>query len=295
VSEKNIQPLRVVVDELTLSLLGWQISDISARLVTTSHDKREHFQEIVVSGTARFFPEDWSERFSNDDHAPTLLLSLSRIDSPAPPNYTRLAWDTVQKVAKRPQRFSEKSMSWECKTPLTPEEIKLRITAFDLEEVASDFELPPVKVTALPVEVIDETSRRSVQLQIDTTTAHIHKGEYDAALRVHLEGTVTFGAAAALLADHLASDEWRDQDATLEDECPFEVDIPGLVVEVLDEDGFMLERRENVFYSGCVPVAEFGELPNRQPRWLLDSGASLDEYPGAPTRVVLRVMDAEDL
>ncbi|WP_406387262.1 hypothetical protein [Streptomyces sp. NBC_00887] len=284
----------MAVDELSLSLLGWQIDGIEARLVTTTFGKKEHFQEIAVSGTARFLGEDWSDRFGAGDYAPTLLLALSRTGSPAAPSYQRVVVETVKKVSKRPQRFSEKSDSWECKKPLLPNEITLRVTALDVEEIDSGFVLPPKKSSALPVEVIDETTHKSVRLRVASSDAHILRTEYDSGLRVHMAGSAEFSTANALLADHLTSDDWYDQDATLEDTCPFEVALPGLVVEVLDEGGFLLQKKEiNLF--GHVPVGESGKLPGRQPRWIADAGDDLDEYAGQPARVIVRIMDAEDL
>ncbi|MGW6979116.1 hypothetical protein ACWGE1_06650 [Streptomyces sp. NPDC054932] len=291
---KTVQPLELEVDELSLSLLGWQIDEIEARLVTTTYGKKDHFQEIALSGTARFLGEDWSDRFSGGDYAPALLLAVGRTGSPTAPRYKRVLMETVKKVSKRPQRFSEKSSSWECKTPLTPEEITLRITALDVEEIDSDFALPAKKFSVLPVEVIDESTHAGVRLTVTTSSAHVLRDTYDAQLRVHLAGTADFGTPGQLLAAHLAADDWRDEDSTLEDECPFEVSMPGLVVEVLEEGGFLLGKREISLY-GSIPVGESGKLPARRPRWIADAGDDLDEYAGPPARVLVRIVDADDL
>ncbi|MEU5400271.1 hypothetical protein ABZ348_13380 [Streptomyces sp. NPDC005963] len=294
-SDKTVQTLGIEIDDLSLSLVGWQIDEVEARLVTKSYGKKDHYQEIAVSGTVRFLPEDWTDRFSGSDYAPPLLMALSRReDSPAAPRYERVVLESVKKVSKRPQRISLKSTSWECKKPLAPEDIALRLTAFDLEEIDSGLNLPPTNVTALPIDVLDETTHESVRLRLNTSSAHILRDAYDKVLRVHLEGSAEFGTARELLADHLAAEDWRDEDATLEDECPFEVALPGLVVEVLDEAGFLLQKSEVSFY-GHIAVTDGAKLPGRQPRWIADVGDDLDEYAGQPARVVVRLVDAEDL
>ncbi|MEU0988398.1 hypothetical protein [Streptomyces sp. NPDC005953] len=294
-SDKSVQALSIEVDDLSLSLVGWQIDEVEARLVTKSYGKKDHFQEIAVSGTVRFLPEDWTDRFGGGDYAPPLLIALSRReDSSAAPRYERVVLETVKKVSKRPQRISLTSQSWECKKPLEADDIVLRLTAFDVEEIDSGLSLPPTNITALPIEVLDETTYESVRLRLNTSSAHILRDSYDKVLRVHLEGSAEFGTAQQLLADYLTAEDWRDQDATLDDECPFEVALPGLVVEVLDEAGFLLQKREVSLY-GHIAVQDGGKLPGRQPRWIADVGDDLDEYAGQPVRVVVRLVDAEDL
>ena len=50
--DKKIDALDVEVDELSmLSLIGWQVDELQARLVTQSFGKADHYQEIAVSGT----------------------------------------------------------------------------------------------------------------------------------------------------------------------------------------------------------------------------------------------------
>lgn len=293
--DKTVQRLDLDVDELSLSPLGWQIEEIQAHLVTTTYSEWEHHQEIELSGTARFHGEEWSDRFGGGDYAPALLLAVGRTGSPVPPQYKRLVMETVTKLSERPRHLSEKSSSWECESPLSPEEITLRITAMDAEEIESDFGLAPGKHSVLPVEVIDEsTQTAAVQLTVTTSSAHVLHDLYDSRLRVHLAGGAVFGAPEQLLAAHLAVHDWRDQDSTLEDECPFGVSLPGLVVETLGEGGALIRETE-IDLSGSIPVGEAGELPARSPRWIADAEHDLDHSARLPTRVIVRIVDADDL
>ncbi|MFD3472340.1 hypothetical protein ACFWWM_39705 [Streptomyces sp. NPDC058682] len=298
--DKTVQRLDLDVDERSLSHLGWRIDEIEARLITTTYGEWEHHQEIALSATARFRGEDWSDRFGRGDYAPALLLEIGRTGSPTPPQYKRLVMETVPKVSERPWRISETSSSWERESPLAPEEITLRITALDVEEIESDFDLAPEKHTVLPIEVIDESTQTSaVRLTVTTSSANVLHDPWDSRLRVHLAGSAECGAPEELLAVHLAEHDWRDQDSTLEDVCPFEVRLPGLVVEVLEEGGSPLREMEISFY-GSIPVGEAGEPPARRPRWIADAIYDLpyvapEHTAREPARVIVRIVDDDDL
>ncbi|MFC8623216.1 hypothetical protein [Streptomyces anulatus] len=297
---KKIDELEVKTDELALSLVGWQVENVRARLVTDSFDDT-HFQEIVVSGTARFLKEDWSDRFTrgeDDDYPPTLLLGLSPVDRPELVSYTHALLETVKKAGKRPVRFSESSRTWECSKPVKPEQIALHMTSFDLEETGLGLVWPSSKTKPLPVELVDETVHEAVRLKPTTCDATVVGKKRDATLQVRLGGFAEFGSARELLADFIAMESWRGDepgdDYDVEDECPFEVSMPGIAVEVLDDTDFLLDKCEVSLY-GRVPVKEGAALPSRQPRWIAQCSFDLDDLSGVPTRVVVRVLDAEDL
>ncbi|WP_406008385.1 hypothetical protein OG440_21335 [Streptomyces sp. NBC_00637] len=297
---KKVEELEVEVDELALSLVGWQVENVRARLVTDSFGG-EHFQEIVVSGTARFLREDWSDRFTrdeDDDFPPTLLLGLSPVDRPELISYTHALLETIKKAGKRPVRFSKSSSTWSCSKPVKPESIRLQMSAFDLEETDLDLTWPSSKTKPLPVELIDETVHEAVRLKPTTCDAAIVGKKHDASLQIRLGGFAEFGSAKELLADFVAMESWRDDDPDVEydveAECPFEVSMPGITVEVLDGTDFLLDKREVSLY-GRVPVGEGATLPSRHPRWIAQCSFDLDELSGEPTRVVVRVLDAEDL
>ncbi|MEU1892867.1 hypothetical protein [Streptomyces pristinaespiralis] len=291
---KKVEELAVEVDELALSLVGWQVQDVRARLVTDSFSDT-HFQEIVVSGTARFLREDWSDRFTSgddDSYPPTLLIGLSPADRPQLVSYTHALLETIKKAGKRPVRFSETSSTWECAKPVEAEKIRLQMTSFDLSETDLDLHWPSSKTKQLPVEVIDETVHEAVRLRPSVCDATIVGKKSDKALQIRLGGFAEFGSAQELLADLAEMESWRDGD--LDDECPFDVPVPGLSVEVLDATDFLLDKWEVDLY-GKVPVDEDGRLPSRQPRWIAQRAFDLDELAGEPVRVVVRLVDAEDL
>ncbi|WP_426569999.1 hypothetical protein [Streptomyces canus] len=297
---KKIEEIDVEVDELALSLVGWQVENVRARLVTDSFDDT-HFQEIVVSGTARFLQEDWVDRFSrdkDDDYPPTLLLGLSPVDQPESVSYTHALLETIKKAGKRPVRFSKSSSTWECSKPVKPEKIRLQVTSFDLDETNLDLMWPSSKTKPLPVELIDETVHEAVRLKPTNCDATIFGKGHDASLQVRISGFAEFGSAKELLTDLVAIESWRgdapEDDHDVEGECPFEALLPGITVEVLDATDFLLDKRETALY-GRIPVGKGAALPSRQPRWIAQFPFDLDDLSGKPARVVVRVLDAEDL
>lgn len=297
---KKIEEIDVEVDELALSLVGWQVENVRARLVTDSFDDT-HFQEIVVSGTARFLREDWADRFSrdrDDDFPPTLLLGLSPVDRPEAVSYTHALLETIKKAGKRPVRFSKSSRTWECSKPVKSGNIRLQVTSFDLEEANLDLTWPSSKTRQLPVELIDETVHEAVRLKPTTCDATIFGKKDDASLQVRLSGFAEFGSAKDLLTDLVAIESWRgdapEDDDDVESECPFEALLPGITIEVLDSTDFLLDKRETSLY-GRIPVGKGAKLPSRQPRWVAQFPFDVSDLSGEPARVVVRVLDAEDM
>src|SRR5690606_7524982 len=103
------------------------------------------------------------------------------------------------------------------------DEITLTVTAFDMEEVETDFSLPADKVLPVSLEVVDESSGGAMELKVTTGGAYFYKGAFDVSFRVHLKGFLEFSSADELLVRHLESEEWLDQNSRLEEVSPFEV------------------------------------------------------------------------
>jgi hypothetical protein len=245
-----------------------------------------------VSGTVSFRPEEWYDRFDIGTYTPALLLTLRRRGSEVPPSHCRAVEETVKKAAKRPLRFAVTSTSWETDSPLGPELLELGITAYDWQETDGDLGLPSSDGIALPVEFADDTERRSVQLRPTFVAAHILHERFDSSVRVHVEGTAELGSTLHLCADRLSDLGYGDDyEVFLEDECPFETSAPMLEIEVLDDTGFVLDRRE--VRLGDVPVSAEGSAPGRPPRWIARVGDPLDTYAGEPAGVVVRIVDPD--
>ena len=129
-SSKKAEVIDIIVDELALSLVGWQVEDAQARLVTESHGRTGHEQQIAFSATFRFLSEDWTDRLKDsdgDDFASEVLLTLNRCDTPAPSsNYKWVVLEKIKKAKKGLIGVSSQSDTWSCTDPLAAKDIDLR-------------------------------------------------------------------------------------------------------------------------------------------------------------------------
>ncbi|MGF7123283.1 hypothetical protein AB4Z09_25810 [Rhodococcus sp. TAF43] len=297
---KRAEVIDIGVDELALSLVGWQVEDAQARLVTKSDDTTNHEQRVAFSATFRFLSEDWTDRFKGSDggdYASEVFLTLNRRDTPAPSsNYQWVVLEKIKKAKKGLIRVSAKSDTWTCREPLAAKDLDLRLTAYDLDDVSdlyinSKLTLPS-PTTSLEITVVDETSVDAPHAKVAVANAYLSKGDYRTTLTVHAEGTFDFGSAEDLLKAHLSRRDWEDDGSTVKDSAPFEVDVPEIRFEILDDTGFLLDGRTCTFY-GHIPVDDRGNAPRRQPRWIGRDVIDIEDLPSDPHRVVVRVTDGD--
>lgn len=299
---KKTEVIDISIDELALSSVGWQVVDAQARLVTESHDRTHHEQRLAVSATFRFLPEDWTDRFKesdDDDFAPEVLLALNRHDVPAPTsNYRWIVLEKIKKASKGLLRVSPQSDTWTCLTPLAAKALDLRLTAYDLDDVAdlyinSKLSLPSPTTTPLEITVVDEASAAAPCANVAVAQAFVSTSDYRATLTMHAEGTFAFGSAEDLLKTYVDRHDWADDESTVKDSAPFKVDVPEVRFEILDDTGFLLHARTCRFY-GHIPADDEGNVPRRQPRWIGRDVIDVGKLPGDPHRVVVRVIDGDD-
>lgn len=300
-SSKRTEIIDISVDELALSLVGWQVEEAQARLVTKSRDWGDPEQQLAVSAAFRFLSEDWTDRFMRSgkgSYAPTVYIALNRHDAPAPSSdFNRVFFETIQKAKKGLIRVSAKSEAWICQAPLAAKDLDLRLTAYDLHDVSgryvnSEATLPSPTTTPLEIIVVDETSVGAPRPNVTIAHAFVSKRDDESTLTVHTEGTFHFGSAEDLLKVYRDRQDWVDRVATVKDSVPFEVAVPEIRFEILDGTGFLLNDRTCNF-DGHIPVDDQGNVPGRQPRWIGRKVFAISDLPGDPHRVVVRVTDGD--
>jgi hypothetical protein len=299
---RNPEAVDISVDELAMSLVGWQAEDVQARLLTEPHGGDGHRQQLAFSGTFRFLAEDWTDRFKRNDgdsYASEVFLALNRRDTPAPSsNYRWVVLEKIKNAKRGLVRVSAQSNPWICNARLTAKDLDLRLTSYDLDDVSgvylnSKLELPSRSTTPLEITVVDETSDGGPRPKVAVAHAYLSKWRSDATLTVHTEGTFEFGSAEDLLKTYLSRRDWGGRGWTLEDAAPFEVDVPKIKFEILDETGFLLDDRRFMFY-GHIPVDEQGNVPGRPARWIGRDVMDISKLPGDPHRVVVRATDGDE-
>jgi hypothetical protein len=297
---KKTEAIDVNIDELALSLVGWQVEVAQARLITEDRGTAQLTQQLAVSCTLRFISEDWTDRFvgsDDDSYAPEVYLTVNRRDSPAPSsNFKWVVLEKIKEATKGLIRVSAKSDSWPCETPLAAKDIDLRLTAYDFCEISNEYinsqlELPSATTTHLEIIVLDETRDGSFRSNVTVANAYVSKGDYSSTLILHTEGTFEFGSAEDLLKLHRHGRDAIGHVLTLKEAAPFKVAVPKISFEVLDNTEFLLDVRTLRFH-GYIQVDDQGNFPRRPPRWVGRNVINMNKLPGDPSRVVVRISDS---
>lgn len=253
---------------------------------------------MAFSGAFRFLTEDWTDRFKDSDddrYAAKVFLTMNRRDAPAPTNnYEWVVLEKIKKAQKGLVRVAAKSDTWTCRVPFEAADIDLRLTAYDMEDVSgvylnSRLSLPG-PTTPINITVIDGVSAVGPRARV--TAAHAYLMTDEETLTMHIEGTFEFGSAGDLLRAHVEQCEWVDRRSSVVEAAPFEVAVPEVRFEIEDETGFLLGDRNCMFY-GHIPVDDQGAVPLRQPRWVARDIVKIENLPGDPHRVVVRLSDGD--
>ncbi|MBG0568176.1 hypothetical protein [Actinoplanes aureus] len=289
VAEKTIESVRVEVDEAALAPLGWTAQDVRARLVTETRSGGMVVQQVAVAGTVRFRTEDWADRFSETRFAPHVLVALNRRGATSLPSFGKVVAERAEVAAKRPIRFTETSHSWIGPARVTPEQLEVRLTGYDLDSIQHSLSLPADQATALPVTVLDESTWPSLQVKAQAT-AEITRPDDRELVQVRVEGIVEPGPVEQLLADR------ETHPVPLLDrllDVP-QVAVPGFVVEVADDSDFLLAK-QTIKIGGAITVDEATGGPRRGPRFVADFRTNSASYAGTPAQVTLRILDAAEV
>lgn len=75
---KKVTEVPVEINELALSLLGWEVQDFRARVTTERYDDGDCFDKLAVSGVFRFNDADWVEGFSFSSSGASGLVCYCR-------------------------------------------------------------------------------------------------------------------------------------------------------------------------------------------------------------------------
>lgn len=284
---KTVAPLLARIDEIALSVVGWQVQDFQARLVTDKYDD-SHFHSLAVSASLQFLPEDWTDRFRHFGYPsnPVIRVLCPRVSEF--PTYYELLCPEIKKI-RGPLRLSEKGFILTDAGPLAPEDVQVTLTAFDGIDIGYHVEPLPTAVTALPTSLMDETSWPGLKLILQEIESFSSKGTGKVHIRV--SGVAEVGTLNELLSAYLVKRDYGHE-VEIADACPFEVSLPELRCEVLDTDGFILKQFETSM-NMQIRVANESDRVQRQPRWLVDRQFDIDDLAGEPDHVVVRVVDGD--
>jgi hypothetical protein len=157
--------------------------------------------------------------------------------------------------------------------------------------------MPPEEIIELPADLVDETTYGSIRPDSAVAAAYVRRRKKDDGdgddIRVHLEGLFRLGSARELLADFAGRSPRNERKVRDRDKYPLEIELPKLEIEVLDETGFLLGKKE-INFLGRARIADPDTPPGRHPRWHAYVGELLEDYPGEPSRVLVRFVDGDE-
>jgi hypothetical protein len=294
VSKKTVSEVPVEINELALSLLGWEVQDFRARVTTEQHRSGGNcFHKLAVSGVFRFNDADWVDCFSHSREYPTRPIMV--VSSPALSNRPAIGRLWVRDIKQaRPLRMAEDDWFINTHRPIDHADLRIEVTAYDSVESYNGITCIPLQATQIQVELVDESTPSSVRLTFDQLEAFTHRKQDEDDARHGLicaAGRVTFGTPEELLADWVST--WRNPPTTsptVAAKAPFSRDAPELMFDVLDHTGFMLEQlRGDIDIT--VHVDKHGGAPSRAPRWLVNLDFDPDDYSAPVSRIVARIED----
>jgi hypothetical protein len=290
---KRTNDVEVEINDLALSLLGWEAQDFRARVTSDEHDDGECFHKLAVSGVFRFNEHDWTDCFSYSREYPShpvMLLSYPPLAEH--PSATGFYCQPKKGIA----RVSESEMFFPSLRPIDHSKLRIEITAYDSVSADNYIQNIPIFSKEIPIEFEDETTRSGVSLSFHQLTAFTY-GDNDRDYHmgrgsIRASGRVLFGSPDELLADWVST--WRrgprEKTPTVRDKAPFSRPAPNLAFEILDESGFLLEQGHGEV-DIHIPVNEAGLTPSRNPSWLVDYRFSDEDFSAPPSRVIVRAID----
>lgn len=292
---KKVSDVPVEINELALSILGWEVQDFRARVTTEQYKPGgSQFHKLAISGVFRFNDEDWVDCFSSSRDYPTSPVMI--VHSPRISSRSAITHLYVGDTKKgRPLRVAEDGYFVNTYGPIDHADLQIELTAFDSVDADDDISHIPLDAQLIPIEIVDESTPSGVRLTFDQIEAFTHRKDGGSSKsrrgQIRASGRVTSGTPEELLADWMAT--WRypaRRTPTVAEKAPFSRPAPDISFDILDETGFLLETTHGDV-DIKVHVDENGRTPSRAPRWLLDLAFDPDDYSALPSRIIARIDD----
>lgn len=290
---KQITPLNFEIDEIGLSVLGWEIFNFQARLVMKDYGRREAFYQVAASAEVRFHADDWQVRYdatnlSESDYLPPIVWQLRSRSRGALMSYQQMILSLKKKEVRAPKMVSASMELWQGKGKGDPGDLYVWVGAVDWEEIDGWHSRPAFNWRDMPCEIVDYTTLRGVTTDVKEYSARVRDGEK---LEVSVRAIHALGSAGDLFAAYKDSEEfYGDPDAKLDEYEDFVVQAPDVFVDVFDATGFLLNQRETSNYR-WVTVGNGGAVPKRNPSFIQVATFDLEDFSGDPARVVIRIQD----
>ena len=238
---------------------------------------------LALSMTLEFSKENWATRFKGSDWLSPVVLEIS---SPTMGEATYIdlrVSDQSQLRARKVRSAISGSIAYDIPN-VSPSDLKLKLTSFDAVDAMSRIYPLPKVAQVVAIEFEDETSNAEV-LDVDLDAdAFVSKGGDDPGdVVICIRGEATLAPYHRLVEMTARRDEWREKGE-------FEILLPDIEVDLLDDSNFLLHRLE-AYHGLEASGSRESDTPNRPAQWLDYLTVSVDELPGEVSKVIVRLVD----
>lgn len=275
---KRIVDVPVHVDESALLQRGWHAVEARARVTTDT------WSNVAVSLTLEFLQDHWTSRFVD----PRLWVSpvVLEVSSKTQGETIYVAsshWD-IDSVGGRAVRDSISGTISYSDFPIKASDLYLRLTSFDAADVGVGIRPLPRIARRLDIQFEESATDLAVlDLELDVDAYVTEEDDSDGDVVVYVRGMATLADYGKLVEATVRRDEGHE-------EGEFEIKLPDVQVDVLDDTDFLLSRLTGTHYmevNGSCP----NDVPKRAAEWVDFLTAYSQDLPGDPSSVVVRLVD----
>ena len=290
--------LPVNVDDIALSLRGYEVQEARARLVVTSYGDNTYSHDILLMITARFNPQDWTDCFAYDTDYPAgavVIVSAPRISPlPAIIHFKHQENTSIQRWRLGGEEYSNTLLFDE--RVLRPEDLTVTLTAFDRHAAPKYCYGFPKIVQEIPIEIINTSTISSLEINLNATAfrvldIHERGGDEYPCL---ITGSVSFQSGEAICSDY-ARINYGDPNRDLTYKFPIKQSLPMIFLEAVDATGFSLAQLDKyeIYTELFIHVNENKQLTyTRFPTFLIFEPFSDSDVSGIDVaKIICRIED----
>ncbi|WP_231984536.1 hypothetical protein [Mycobacterium sp. 852014-52144_SCH5372336] len=273
---KTIVDVPVEVNEPSLLMRGWRAIEARARVTS------DMWHTLSLSTTFEFSEREWSARYTDSDRLAPVVLEISN-PRLGETRYVNLYLPNPTDVRAGKVRSSiSDTIAYDIPN-FRALDLQLKLTCFDDVDVSGQIAPLPKLVRTLAAD-FEESSMLldafDIELDVD---AYIGGSDEINEAVVCIRGQLTPASYGKLVEVTHRRDEWRD-------EGEFDIPLPNVEVDILDDTDFLLTRLD-AYHLMRLEGTTDGAVPDRPAEWLDYLTIGVDELAGEPTKVVVRLVD----
>lgn len=282
--EKTVVDVPMTIDEAMLSPRGWQVKDARARLTSSEADltgSTSQSLSLSVSVSLKLTDGGRLSRYTGFDWR--LSPVIVEVSCPRLGESTYVQLLSVGEAKRLRNGFvvqtAESGAIAYNALQLDIADLKLTVTSVDGGELPTSIEPLVVPTRDLAFAVVDE------RFELDGAGSSVRGRAFAAR---HGLVVVVSGETEVMTYGRLVEVTARRHSGT--DLGEFDVQLPDIELDILDDTDFLLHRR-SVRHSLKVSGKSPDDVPQTPARWIdyVDIGG--DDFAGAPTKVVARLVD----